>query len=336
MYESWRTSEKYLIGAVLSAGITQKGSRAFTEAVDGTGIQFTDFFSRELAAVWYVMERLYVNNQDIDISTVWAELQKSDKARQYLTLDMIMYLSSVGKAGAHRTHAANVVDASISASISNALDKLKPLVDDPKINAAEKLHEVHKIVTGLSKRVEHATKSQTTGLVEGLQNYLKEYHAEAETGQIDVGIPTGFPQLDAKLDGWKKRTLNVIAGAPGSGKTVMLLNCALHAVMSGKRVLMVQLELPTDQSFRRVLCSFAGIDSNRLKRHQLTTWEADRLPKAVEKLKELDADKRFTLLTMNQPTLEDIRIKLDTLMLDGYDVISRCPTGESIHRCCRC
>ena len=215
LYESWRTSEKYLIGAVLSAGITQKGSRAFTEAVDGTGIQFTDFFSRELAAVWYVMERLYVNNQDIDISTVWAELQKSDKARQYLTLDMIMYLSSVGKAGAHRTHAANVVDASISASISNALDKLKPLVDDPKINAAEKLHEVHKIVTGLSKRVEHATKSQTTGLVEGLQNYLKEYHAEAETGQIDVGIPTGFPQLDAKLDGWKKRTLNVIAGAPG-------------------------------------------------------------------------------------------------------------------------
>lgn len=321
LYESWRTSERYLVGAVLSAGIVQKGSRTFAEAIDGTGIQFTDFYSRELAAIWYVMDRLYQNGQDIDVSTIWAEMQKSSRARQHITLDMMMYLSSTGKAGGHRTHAHNIVDASVSASINNALNNLQPLVNDPKIPATEKLREVHKIVIDLSKRVEHATKSQTVGIVEGLQDYLKQYQSEADSGTVEVGITTGFSQLDAKIDGWKKRTLNVIAGPPGAGKTVMLMTSALHAVMAGKRVLMVQLELPTDQSFRRLLCAFAGIDSNRLKRHQLTGWEASRLPKAIEKLKELDADNRFTLLTMNQPTLEDLRIKLDTLMLDGYDAI---------------
>ena len=321
IYESWRTSEKYLIGAVLSAGIVQKGSRAFAEAIDGTGIQFTDFYSRELSAVWYVMDRLYQDGKNIDVSTIWAEMQKSTKAKQHISLDMILYLSSSGKAGAHRTHAENIVDASVSASINNAMQNLQPLVNDPKIKATEKLRQVHKIVTDLSKRVEHATKSQTVSIVEGLQSFLDDYATEGETGEIEVGIPTGFAQLDAKIDGWKKRTLNVIAGPPGSGKTVMLMNCALHAVMNGKRVLMVQLELPADQSFRRLLCSFSGIDSNRLKRHQLTAWEAARLPKAVQKLKEYDKEKRFTLLTMNQPTLEDIRIKLDTLMLDGYDIV---------------
>ncbi len=321
LYDSWRTSEQYLLGAVLSAGIVQKGRRVFAEAIDGTGIKFTDFYSRELSAIWYVMDRLYQAGQDIDVSTIWAEMQKSNRAKQHITLDMMMYLSSVGKAGGHRTHAENIVDASVSASINNALQNLQPLVNDPKITAAKKLSEVHKIVTDLSKRVEHATKSQTIGIVEGLQDYLKEYETESETGEVEVGITTGFSQLDAKIDGWKKRTLSVIAGPPGSGKTVMLMNCALHAVMAGKRVLMVQLELPKDQSFRRLLCAFAGIDSNRLKRHQLTQWEAARLPKAIEKLKELDANNSFTLLTMNQPTLEDIRIKLDTLMLDGYDII---------------
>lgn len=321
LYDSWRTSEKYLVASVLSAGIVQHGRRAFAEAVDNTGIRYNDFYSRELSAIWYVMDRLYHNGDDIDVSTIWAEMQKSSKAKQHMTLDMIMFLSSCGKAGSHRTHAANVVDASISASIKNTLHDLQPLVDDPKIKASEKLRQVHKIVTDLSKRVEHATKSQTVGIVDGLQNFLKDYEREAQAGEIEVGIPTGFAQLDDKIDGWKKRTLNVIAGAPGSGKTVMLMNCALSAVMSGKRVLMIQLELPEDQSFRRLLCAFAGIDSNRLKRHQLTGWEASRLPKAVEKLKAFDAEKKFTLLTMNQPTLEDINIKLDTLMLDGYDIV---------------
>lgn len=321
LYDSWRTSEKYLVASVLSAGIVQHGRRAFAEAVDETGIRFSDFYSRELSAIWYVMDRLYQNGDAIDVGTIWAEMQKSTKAKQYINLDMIMFLSSCGKAGSHRTHAKNIVDASISVSIKNTLHNLQPLVDDPKIKAEEKLREVHKIVTDLSKRVEYATKSQTVGIVDGLSGFIENYGREEEKGIADVGIPTGFAQLDSKIDGWKKRTLNVIAGAPGSGKTVMLINCALHAVMAGKRVLMVQLELPNDQSFRRLLCAFAGIDSNRLKRHQLTGWEASRLPKAIEKLKEFDKDNKFTMLTMNQPTLEDINIKLETLMLDGYDII---------------
>lgn len=321
LYDSWRTSEQYLIGAVLSAGIVRKGRHVFAEIIDATAIKFTDFYSRELSAIWYVMDRLYHNNQEIDVTTIWAEMQKSERAKQHLTLDMLMYLSTISQVGSYRTHAENIVDASVSASINNALENLQPLVNNPKVNAAEKLREVHKIVTDLSKRVEHVTKSQTMGIVEGLQDYLKQYETEAIDGSADIGITTGFAQLDAKIDGWKKRTLNVIAGPPGSGKTVMLMNCALHAVMAGQRVLMVQLELPKDQSFRRLLCAFAGIDSNRLKRHQLTQWELDRLPKAVEKLKEFDANNSFTLLTMNQPTLEDIRIKLDTLMFNGYDVI---------------
>ena len=334
LYDSWRVSERSLIGTIIASGATGKGRRTFAESVDATGIQFTDFLDRELAALWFIMERLYNEGQEIDVSTIWGEVQKSDKAKQHFTLDTLMYLSGKTGTGGHRTHARNVIEASVSSSISHALKTLQPLAHNPKIKASEKLRQVHKIVTDLNKRVEHATKSQTVSIVEGLQSFLTAYENEEQSGVIDTGIPTGFAMLDAKIDGWKKRTLNIIAGAPGSGKTALLFNCALHAVMNGQRVLMVQLELPQDQSFRRLLCSFAGIDSNRLKRHQLTGWESSRLTKAIEKLKEFDANKRFTLLTMNQPTLEDIKIKLDTLMLDGYDIIFfDYAGGAKISRC---
>ena len=36
------------------------------------------------------------------------------------------------------------------------------------------------------------------------------------------------------------------------------------------------------------------------------------------------------------PDLVDLALQVDGSTFDGYDVISRCPTGESIHRCCRC
>ena len=316
--DTWRISEKALVGAIL--GIPDRGRQTFAEAVDATGIQYSDFLSRELGGIWFVMDRLYQAGQDIDISTIWAEVQKSDKAKGYITFDTLAYLANQ-KSGGHRTHAENIVDASVSASIKAALTDLSPLVNNPAIKASEKLRRVHKVVTDLSMRTEHATKSQTTNILDGLNSYLQAYDTAEQTGDIDLAIPTGFPQLDVKLDGWKNRTLNIIAGPPGSGKTVFLMTSALHAVMAGKRVLMVQLELPEDQSFRRILSAFAGIDSSRLKHHKLAGWETSRLPKALEKLAEFDKEKRFTLLTMNQPTLDDIKIKLDTLMLNGYDII---------------
>lgn len=319
-YNVWRTSEKYLISSILALGSSGKGRKAFAEAVDTTGIQAVDFFSEELKVIWHVMGRLYRGGSEINLSTIWAESQKSDKALKHINLDMLVYLANETASG-HITHADNVVDASISSAIRSALTGLQPLIDDKKTRASEKLREVHKIVTDLANRTEHASKSKTIEIADGLQSYFDSYQQDAMSNKIDFGIPSGFPQFDQFTDGWQDSTLNVVAGPPGSGKTVFLMTSALHSMMHGKRTLIVQLELKPEESYRRLLCAFAGIDSKRLKRHNLAGWEQSRLPKAMSKLKEYTQDKRFTLLTMNQPTLDEIKIKLDTLMIDGYDII---------------
>jgi|GEM_PF-2943389 len=317
---AWRVSEKALIGCVLQSGAGGRGRQTFAEALDTTGIIFSDFYSRDLAAIWYVMQRLYDDGADIDLSTVWAEVQKSEKAPKYITLEALAYLAGQ-KVGGHRTHAENIVDASVSKSIQDAVGELTPVINNAKIKAGEKLRRVQKIVTTLSARTDHAMKSHTVTVADGLASWLSDYQTAEENNTVVPAITTGFPSMDNKIDGWRNGTLHVVAGAPGSGKTVALLVMALHAVMAGKRVLFVQLELPMEQVNRRLLCSFAGIDSNRLKRHTLTKYETDRLPQAIKQLAAYDKDNHFTVLTMNRPTLSDISIKLDTLMMKGYDVV---------------
>jgi len=317
---AWRYSEKSLIGCILQSGAGGRGRQTFAEAVDATGINYTDFFSRELSALWFVMARLYDDGADIDMSTVWAEVQKSEKAQKIINMGTLAYLAGQ-KVGGHRTHAENIVDASVSKSIQDAINQLAPVVSNPKIKASEKLRRVQGIVTELSTRTDHAMNSQTIKFAKGLSGFLDDYETAEENGDVLPAITTGFPSMDSKIDGWRDGTLHVIAGAPGSGKTVGLSTMALHAVMASKKVLFVQLELPLEQVYRRLLCAFAGIDSNNLKRHQLTGYEESRLPKALKMIREYDKDDHFTILTMNRPTLDDIEIKLDTLMMQGYDVI---------------
>lgn len=59
----------------------------------------------------------------------------------------------------------------------------------------------------------------------------------------EATISTGFPTLDAALDGgWRGKELYVFAATPGIGKTAILGNFAINAFLEGKKVLVYTFE----------------------------------------------------------------------------------------------
>jgi replicative DNA helicase len=60
---------------------------------------------------------------------------------------------------------------------------------------------------------------------------------EAHAGQRTVGIPSGFGRLDRLLDGWLPGGLYILGGAPGVGKTSLVLQWACHAALERAAVL---------------------------------------------------------------------------------------------------
>ena len=74
-----------------------------------------------------------------------------------------------------------------------------------------------------------------------------------------MGVPTGFADLDALLNGLHPGELVVVAARPGVGKTTLGLNMSTTAAKAGHRTLFVSLEMNRREIGQRILSAQADV-----------------------------------------------------------------------------
>jgi len=104
-------------------------------------------------------------------------------------------------------------------------------------------------------------------------------------GSIQSGLSTGLVDLDKLIRGLRKKTVTIVAGLPGSGKTTLGLQIAQHISCSGLGVGMVfSLEMPEEELANRALASLGSVDLQVLDNGQLQDEDWPRLTSAVNKI----------------------------------------------------
>lgn len=79
-------------------------------------------------------------------------------------------------------------------------------------------------------------------------------------------VPTGWGALDEKLfGGFTKGSLNIFAGASGSGKSLFLQNIALNWALAGMSVVYVTLELSEDLVRQRLFAMATGMGTRQME-----------------------------------------------------------------------
>ncbi len=117
---------------------------------------------------------------------------------------------------------------------------------------------------------------------------FEEITAAAERKEHITGLPTGFRHLDWYTAGFHPGDLVICAGRPGMGKTAFAMNIAIHACRARQATVAVfSLEMPKEQLARRLLCSEAGVDGNKLRTGRLTRDDWAPLTRAAGELSEL-------------------------------------------------
>jgi len=87
------------------------------------------------------------------------------------------------------------------------------------------------------------------------------YLDEFIQGSKYIPVPTGYPLLDASMQGGvRPEQLNVIVAASGSGKSMFLVNLASNALAMGKKVVFISLEMSQLDLMRRLVACQTGID----------------------------------------------------------------------------
>lgn len=105
------------------------------------------------------------------------------------------------------------------------------------------------------------------------------------SGETVSGLSTGLTKLDEMIRGLRKKTVTIVAGLPGSGKTTLGLQIAQHIACGGLGVGMVfSLEMPEEELANRALASLGSVDLRVLDSGRLEDDDWPRLTSAVNKI----------------------------------------------------
>lgn len=101
----------------------------------------------------------------------------------------------------------------------------------------------------------------------------------------DKGIRTGFIELDRLTQGFRPGEMIVIGARPSIGKSALMMNIALHMASKGVHVGVFSLEMSRDALIHRMIAGMAGVDSQRMRRKNLTPNEWEGVLASCESLK---------------------------------------------------
>ena len=151
-----------------------------------------------------------------------------------------------------------------------------------------------------------------------LDQFLED-PGEAAEGILEASVRSGFMDLDAVLDGFKRGDLLVLASRTGVGKTALLLNFARNAAVGQHAtVAFFSLEMSSDQLATRLLSAEADVGATRLRLGQHRDDEEHRIMSAIGVLSEtaIYIDDSAVL------TVPEIRAKCRRLQADsGLDLV---------------
>jgi len=114
---------------------------------------------------------------------------------------------------------------------------------------------------------------------------IKQIEAAKDHKDGMSGIPSGFTSLDRLTNGWQKADLIIVAARPAMGKTAFVLSMARNlAVEFNKPVAFFSLEMSSIQLVMRLIANETELDSDKLKRGQLSGAEWQQLHTQIKRL----------------------------------------------------
>lgn len=157
-------------------------------------------------------------------------------------------------------------------------------------------------------------------------------------GKSEIGLMFGLSDLDDTVCGLRDGNLVVIAGKPGTGKTVMATNiCDKIAVREGKAALIFSLEMGRKELALRSLSAISGVEKGRLDSGKAVEHE-----KSEEALKVMAGVAKMAAADVricDKPALSFSRIcniarfqhrakKLDLIVIDYLTLITSDPSSK--------
>lgn len=194
----------------------------------------TDFYDHRHQAIWAAMQTLASRQVPVDYHTLADQLQQE---ATYNKVGGLQYLAQVNISTPTSSHIDYYADIVVRLSMQR---QLIAAAQETATGAWLDKDDPLAIVAAFEKRITNIRKRQLEG--EDSPNpkvaaarFLERYRLAKENakGQDEnvprlVGLSTGNPDLDKLLLGWRRKTYNLLGARTGKGKSVLMVQWAVH------------------------------------------------------------------------------------------------------------
>lgn len=244
----------------------------------------TDFYRDDHRRIFRHARRMAETGQVIDVLTLADSIVAMNEADQTGGLSYLIEIANATPSAANiASYARTVVEKARMRALLAFSDEVQGLaLRADGMTAQERIDEAAGKILALAEG--GAGKDEPKSMSELLGAVVNAIDARRERGGAVSGLPTGFSDLDEKLDGLKAGDLIILAGRPSMGKSALALNIAENVALAGKPVMVFSLEMSDAQLITRALSSVGRINSKTLASGRLTDDDWDRVTNAMGRL----------------------------------------------------
>ena len=246
------------------------------------------FYDPKLAVIYEAILDLAEKNIGIDLLSVSDYLERNSKleaigGQEYLLDVQSSIVSTANVESWCHTLRDYAMLREMIRTCTAAVDLCRNTTDDVKSLLDTIESEIFKV---RNRFVQPEVRSLRDLMPETFEYFMRIYNREVESG-----IPTEFPDLDALIGGGLKAgEMFVLAARPSIGKTAIALNIVRNIMMKdigGKRrtVAFFSLEMSAEQVAQRLLCTESRVPISSIMDRNLKPGDSSRLGAAAIALK---------------------------------------------------
>ncbi|MDP3661294.1 MAG: replicative DNA helicase [bacterium] len=288
-------AEKALLGSVMLR------TDALSDVID---ILYPEaFYLEKHRMIWKTMLELFAKTAPIDLLSLSSRLKEKELLEAAGGASYLAELSSAVPSAANARHYAELIaKKSMMRSLISAAEHIEGLGYNEEHETDHLLDAAEKTILEIGKRGGvHSFLELKDTLAEAWER-LDRLH---KTGDGLRGVSTGFKELDAKLSGFQKSDLIILAARPSMGKTSLALDIARQtASLHGTPVALFSLEMSSQQLVDRMLAAEARVDAWKLRTGKLT--QEDEFAKIRDSL---DSLSKAPIYIDDQPGTNILKIR---------------------------
>lgn len=228
-----------------------------------------DFSSEQNGRLFNVICELDDNQQSIDLITI-AQVGTDKYGEGFNSVNVSDIMFVTPSSDMWETYMGLVLDKSVNKRFINLLeDKLDRAYQGDK-KAEDEIDDTEARIIELSR----GKSTEAIQLISEVADSAFFTIEKLKNKEIaELGIPSGYTDLDVMTSGFVPTDLLIVAGRPSMGKTAFVLNCMYNQALDNIPVGIFSLEMSKDQLYQRLLSMSSKVNLLRLRKGNVSNDE---------------------------------------------------------------